>query len=346
MRSAAPKLLTTVNGRTVRHRKTRLITAGLAVGVVLSFALALFIGDEPLRPADVFQALFGNGDSSTLFIVRELRLPRALIAIMAGLAFALSGALFQLLARNPLASPDLIGITAGASVAALYCILVLRWGGLLVSAGALVGALVTALIIYLLAYKGGVQGYRLVLVGIGVAAMASSVISYLLTRSEVRDAQYALSWLVGSLNGRVWTQTEPLFYAMLIICPLAVIFQGPLRALHLGDETAYGLGVKVEPAKLGLLLVAVLAAAVGTAAAGPIAFVALVSAPIARRMIPGGQVGLLPSMLVGAIAVQLSDVLAQNLLPGVNLPVGVVTGAVGAPYLLWLLVRTNKVGKG
>jgi iron complex transport system permease protein len=332
-------------GRAARQRRARTVTIVLAIAVVAAFALALFWGPEPLAPSAVLAALLGDGTQQATFNVIDIRLPRALTAVLAGAAFGLSGGILQLLARNPLASPDLVGISAGASAAAVFSLLVLRWGGLQVSFAALVGATTAATLIYLLAWRGGLQGYRFVLVGIGVAAMANAVISYLVARSNVLEAQYVVSWLVGSLNGRVWAQAGPLALAMILILPLAALAHRPLRALHLGDEIATGVGVHPDRAKLGLLVVAVLAAAVGTAAAGPLAFVALVSAPVARALMPGGRPALIASMLVGALLVVLSDMVASHIVPSVSLPAGVVTGAVGAPYLLWLLVRTNRTGR-
>ncbi len=332
-------------GRRARARRTRRVIAALAVIAFGAFVLSIFWGDEPLAPGVVLRALFGDGDTSALFTVRELRLPRALIGVLVGLAFGLSGALLQQVARNPLASPDLIGISAGASAAAVFAILMLHWGGLSVSVVALAGALAAGTSIYLLARKGGLSGYRLVLVGIGVGAMANAVISYLLTRSDVRDAQMALGWLVGSLNGRGWTQFVPLAISMAVVLPLAYLLHRLLGPLQLGDDTGAGLGVPIERATFALLLVAVAAAAVATAATGPLQFVALVAAPIARRMVPGGTAALIPSMLIGAVIVLISDTIAQHVLPTVNLPAGVVTGAIGAPYLLWLLIRTNSRGR-
>ena len=332
-------------GRHARARRNRRVISVLAVTVCAAFVLHIFWGDEPLAPSVVLGALFGDGDPSALFTVRELRLPRALTGVLVGLAFGLSGALLQQIARNPLASPDLIGISAGASAAAVFAILVMNWGGLTVSVTALIGAMAAAAAIYLLARKNGFSGYRLVLVGIGIGAMANAVISYLLTRSAVRDAQLALGWLVGSLNGRVWTQFIPLAISMAVVLPSVYLLHHRLGPLQLGNDTAAGLGVAIERATFGLLLVAVAAAAVATAASGPLQFVALVAAPIALRLVPGGTAALIPSMLVGAVIVLLSDTIAQHLLPTVNLPAGVVTGAIGAPYLLWLLVRTNRRGR-
>jgi iron complex transport system permease protein len=294
----------------------------------------------------VLPAVFGHGDAQSDFIVRTLRLPRALAAILVGAAFGLSGSVFQLLARNPLASPDIIGITAGASASAVFMIVVVGATSSAVSAGALVGSLITAVAIYVLAYRRGVSSYRLILVGVGVAAVLNAVTSYLLTRAEIFDAQRATVWLTGSLNGRGWDQLRPLAWSMVVLCPALAALVRPLRGLQLGDDTAKGLGIGVERSKAGLVIVAVALCAVATSTAGPVAFVAFLAGPIARRMTGGSQLALLPAALVGALLLLSADLVARRAFAPTELPVGVVTGILGAPYLLWLLARANRIGSG
>jgi iron complex transport system permease protein len=291
-------------------------------------------------------AIFGHGNPDSDFIIRTLRLPRALAAVLVGAAFGMSGSIFQLMARNPLASPDIIGITSGASASAVFMIVVLHASTAAVSAGALVGSLLTATAIYFLAYKRGVSSYRLILVGIGVAAVLNAVTSYLLTRAEIFDAQRATVWLTGSLNGRGWDQIRPLWWSMLVLCPALAVLVRPLRGLQLGDDTAKGLGVGVERSKAGLVLVGVALCAVATSTAGPVAFVAFLAGPIARRLTGGSQLAILPAALVGALLLLAADLLARRAFSPTELPVGVVTGILGAPYLLWLLARANKIGSG
>ncbi|MCP2333911.1 FecCD family ABC transporter permease [Actinoalloteichus caeruleus] len=329
-----------------RGGRATAVTLVLAVAVVLVFGVSLSLGEFPIPLRDVAASLVGLADPATEFVVRDLRLPRALVGILVGAAFGLSGALFQSMVRNPLASPDIIGITSGASAAAVFGIVVLGLGGVAVSVSALAGAMLTALAIYLLAWRRGVSGYRLVLVGIGAAAILNSAVSYLMTRSRVDTAQQALAWMTGSLNARTWDHVVPLTIGMAVLLPLVVALSRPLRALQLGDAAATSLGVGVERSRLGLVLVAVALAGVATAAAGPVAFVAFLSAPIARRLTRGAGLALLPAALVGALVVGLGDVVGQHLVSGAQFPVGVVTGAVGAPYLLWLLAVSNRVGRG
>ncbi|GAB3893191.1 iron chelate uptake ABC transporter family permease subunit [Kibdelosporangium lantanae] len=328
--------------RTRGLARVRRVTVALVVVLAALFVTALAVGSVVIPPGDVLGALFGDAPRRASYIVNEVRLPRTLTGILAGSAFGLSGGVFQSMVRNPLASPDVIGITMGASAAAVVCILALGMTGIAVSAGAFVGALGTALLIYVLAWRRGVSGYRLVLIGIGVAAVLSSVVSYMITRADVKEAQSALVWLTGSLTARTWTDVTPLAVILAVVVPLVLLLARSLLALQFGDDVATGLGVSVERRRLALILCAVALAAAATAAAGPVAFVAFVSGPIARRLVHGHAASLVPAALVGAVVLVGSDLIAQYVLGsavvgGAGLPVGVVTGVIGAPYLLWLM---------
>jgi iron complex transport system permease protein len=352
---AAPPEVRGLRGSALRMPRTenpvridaRTVTVSLALAAVavLAFAVGISVGDFPIPLQDVFPAMIGQGNPDSDFIVRTLRMPRALTGLLVGLAFGLSGAVFQWLARNPLASPDIIGITAGASAAAVFVIVSATATTAVVSFGALGGALVTAVAIYVLAYRRGVSGYRLVLVGIGVGAVLTSITSYLLTRADITDAQRATVWLTGSLNGRGWDHVVPVGLALAVLVPVTLAMTARLRALQLGDDVARGLGVPVEVSRLVLILAAVALAAVATASAGPIGFVALVAPQLARRLVGGGSVALLPSALMGACLVLVSDIVARRALAPTEFPVGIVTAIIGAPYLLWLLARANRVGR-
>jgi iron complex transport system permease protein len=216
---------------------------------------------------------------------------------------------------------------------------------LVVALGALAGSLLTALAIYVLAYKRGVSSYRLVLVGVGVGAVMTAITSYLLTRAEINDAQRATVWLTGSLNGRSWDHIRPLALAMAVLTPAVLVLARPLRALQLGDDTARGLGVAVEWSRAALVLVAVILVAVATSVAGPIGFVAFVAGPIARRLVRA-PLTLVPAALAGALLLLVADLLARRAFAPTELPAGVVTGLLGAPYLIWLLARANRIGRG
>ncbi|MGH9153614.1 MAG: FecCD family ABC transporter permease [Acidimicrobiales bacterium] len=322
------------------------VSAALATAACLLGALSVSVGDFPIPLGDVVPAIFGYGDPDAFFIVNTLRLPRLLTGLAVGAAFGLSGAVFQSLARNPLASPDVIGVNAGAAAAAVFVIVVVGGTTAQIAGGALAGALLAAIAIYLLAYRKGVSGYRLVLVGIGVTAMLSSVTSYLLTRAEIFQAQQATVWLTGSLNGRGWEHVRPVGWALLVLVPPTLGLGRNLRVLQLGDDAARGLGTRVERTRASLIVSAVGLAAIGTASAGPVAFVALVSPQIARRLAGGGTPALGPAALTGAALMVASDLAARRLFAPTELPVGVVTAVIGAPYLLWLLARANRIGRG
>ncbi|MBK3634959.1 iron chelate uptake ABC transporter family permease subunit [Streptomyces sp. MBT97] len=318
----------------------------VAAGAFLLFCRGLTLGDYPLPFADVVRALGGAGDPGTLVVVRDLRLPRALTGALVGVAFGVSGAVFQTMTRNPLASPDMIGLTEGAGTAVVASV-VLGWtGGLGLSALGLLGALATALLVYALAWKGGTTGYRIVLVGIGVSWICTSATDFLVARGSRFQAQEAIGWLVGNLNGRTWGQVDTLAVALAVLLPLTLAMTRWMRTLQLGDDVAAGLGTPVQAVRLALLLAGVGLVAFGTAAAGPVAFVALACPQIAQRLAGTASPPPIVSGLTGALVVLGSDLLAREAVPGTELPVGIVTGALGAPVLLWLLIRANRAGSG
>ncbi|WP_246004802.1 FecCD family ABC transporter permease [Nocardioides marmorisolisilvae] len=332
-----------VVGRRRRVRRRGAVVAVLAALVVTIFAVSLMVGHTYYPLIDVWHVIVGDVVPGASFTVGELRLPRASLAVLAGFAFGIGGVTFQTMLRNPLASPDIIGISQGASAAGVFAIVVLGYSGPTVSVVAVVAALVTALLIYLLAWKDGVVGTRLVLVGIGIAAMLHSVISWVLLRASQWDLQVAMRWLTGSLNHASWDVVIPLLVAVLAATPVLLSQGRPLALLELGDDTAAALGVPVERTRLVSIVAAVLLIACATAAAGPIAFVAFLAGPIAARLVGPGASLLVPAGLVGALIVLLADQVGQWAL-GTRYPVGVVTGALGAPYLVYLLARTNKSG--
>ncbi|WP_240669899.1 FecCD family ABC transporter permease [Actinoplanes solisilvae] len=325
----------------------RRVTVVLAVAVVAVFALALSYGDFQISLPDVVRSLLGlSTPPGVEYVMHELRLPRASVSALAGLAFGLAGAIFQQLLRNPLASPDVIGVSQGATAAAVTTVLVFGVSGGGVAAAALGGAVVTALAIYLLSWRKGVGGYRLILVGIGVGTALTSITSFILTRSDVKIAAEALIWLTGSVNGRTWAQIVPLAVAEVILVPLALVLGRVLSGMQLGDDLAKAFGVRVEWSRFALLLTGVCLAGMATSAAGPIAFVAFMSGPIAVRLVGGGRPVLVQAALVGAVLVLASDFIGTHLLGARQFPVGVVTGVIGAPYLLWLLATANRSGRG
>lgn len=316
------------------------VWAVLVVASLVVALLSLGTGEYTIPPADVVNTLLGNGTQATGFIVNELRLPRVLCALLVGGALGLAGAVFQTLTRNPLGSPDVIGFTWGAAAFAVLQIAVLGGGAFAVSGSAIVGGIVTAIAVYGLSLGGrggGHTGARLILVGIGVSALLAAVTTFIVARADLNAAQAARVWLTGSLNGRGWEYAWPLLVSLAILVPLLVLLVKSLRMLELGDDAAIGLGVRVHRARPALIVVAVALSGVATAAAGPVPFVALAAPQLARRLTRVTGPGLVAAGLMGALLLSASDLAAQRLLPSTGLPVGVMTGALGGAYLIWLL---------
>ncbi|WJS86989.1 iron ABC transporter permease [Paracoccus sp. TOH] len=338
-----PTLAAIAAARQRRCRRRRAILAGLALLIAAMLGLTLMLGQSFTPPGQVIRVLAGEEVPGAGFTVRQLRLPRAVLSVLAGLCFGMGGAAFQIMLRNPLASPDIIGISSGASAAAVLAIVVLGISGPAVPILAVAAGLAVALAIYGLSFRGGVAGTRLILVGIGVAAMLHSVIAYTLSRAPAWDLQQALRWLTGSVNGARLDQALPLL-AVLVLAGGALLARSrDLEALRMGEDMAAALGVRVGPTRTLVIGCAVGMIAVATAITGPIAFVAFLSGPIAARIVGSGGSLLLPSALVGAALVLAGDYCGQFLMPG-RYPVGVVTGALGAPYLIYLIVRVNRAG--
>ncbi|MFC4784521.1 FecCD family ABC transporter permease [Nocardioides sp. MAHUQ-72] len=316
-------------------RRARLVVGGLAVLLLGVLAARVLLGDFTITVADFVRILRGEDVPGASFILMESKLPRAVLGALVGVAFGVGGAIFQTTLRNPLASPDILGVGLGASTAAVLAIVTFDSTGTAVSVSAVVGAVAVAVLVRLVAGSGA--GHRLVLVGVGTAAALMSVIQYLFTRADVWDAQLVLRWLTGSVSAADWPTIRALLAFLLLLVPLTAWSARSLRIVELGDDAAAGLGVGRRRAD-ALLLLAVVLVAVAVAAAGPIAFVSFLAGPIARAL-NAGRTTVVGAGLVGAIVVVGGDYVADYLLVDVNFPVGVVTGALGAPFLLWLLVR-------
>ncbi|GHE38530.1 iron ABC transporter permease [Streptosporangium violaceochromogenes] len=332
----------------VLHPRLILVCPALGAAAFLVFCLTVGAGtgDYALAPHAVVPALWGAGDPADVFVVRELRLPRASVALLCGAAFGAAGAVFQSVTRNPLAGPDMLGITQGAGAAVA--------GGIVLGVGSapgtqtlgLAGALGAGLLIYLLAWNRGTTGYRIVLVGIGISWMCLSLTSYLMSRTELHQAHRILGWLVGSLNDRGWEQARPLALALVTLAPPVLLLGRLRRTLELGDEVAAGLGTPVQRVRMVLLLCGAALAAFATAAAGPVLFVALASPQIAQRLAGTASPPVVTAAFTGSVIVLTGDLIGQRLLADAVVPVGVVTGVLGAPFLLWQLARADKTGSG
>ncbi|OZM72065.1 hypothetical protein CFN78_16080 [Amycolatopsis antarctica] len=330
--------MTTV-ARTAARGRRRAVLAGQALLVILLVLalLSMSVGRLGLSPGEVLAALTGNGPVRDQKVITGLRLPRTLTAVLVGAGLAISGALMQSLTRNALGSPDFVGITAGATTGALLAII---GGGSAmadVSLGAFAGGMGTALVIYLLVFRRGLHGFRLVLVGIGVSAMLFAFNDFLISRASIYDALAAQAWRTGSLNLRDWEHVLIMGGALVLLLPVALYHARRLSLLEMHDEVAAGLGVPVHRTRLLLLLVSVALAAVATALTGPIAFVALAAPHLARRLAGASGPGIVPSALMGAVLLVVGDVMVQQFFPGTQLPVGIATGSIGGLYLIWLL---------
>ncbi|ROP54127.1 iron chelate uptake ABC transporter family permease subunit [Streptomyces sp. PanSC9] len=336
----------TPGGLSLRLDPRALIVVLLLLAAALAAAVALIgTGDAKIPAADVLRTLAGNGTAYQDFIVNELRLPRVLVGLLVGASLGLGGALFQAVSRNPLGSPDVLGLSQGSTAGALVVIVLMSGSATQVTAGALIGGLVTGLAIYLLAWKQGVHGYRLVLVGIGVSAVVTAVNGYLLTKADLVDATRAVVWMTGSLSGRDWSQVWPLLALCAVLVPLVLANARGLRMMEMGDDVAGALGVRVQRVRLVLMVCAVLLTAAATAAAGPVGFVALTAPQLARRLTRSPGPNLVASLCMGAALLVAADWVSQRAFGADQLPVGVVTGVLGGAYLLWLLVTERRAGR-
>lgn len=320
------------------HARGVVVTGVLSLVVLALSLLALALGDLPLTLAEVLSALTGGQDGITTTVVLDWRLPRVLAAVLFGAAMGASGAVFQSLTRNPLASPDVIGLQAGSYAGGIAAIILLGGGFPTTAAGALAGGLLTAVAVYALAYRRGLLGFRLIVVGIGMNAMLIALSTYLMLRARREVAMSAAVWGAGSLNPVGWPQLLPAAAVIVVALVPLVWLAAPQRQLELGDDAARALGVRLETTRGLLIACAVALTAITTAAAGPIAFVSLAAPQIARRLTGSAGVALAPAAALGALLLVASDVVAQHVLP-VPLPVGVVTVVLGGGYLIWILVH-------
>ncbi|MDK8510552.1 iron chelate uptake ABC transporter family permease subunit [Corynebacterium bovis] len=319
-----------------RTRRTRVVTACLLAALVVLAVTGLLLGDYPLTPPRAVAALVGLGDDRlAVFFVQQQRAPRVVAGAVVGAALGASGAIIQSLSRNPLGSPDIIGFTVGSATGALLAITVLGTTPTGTAAGAVVGGAAAAVLITALGWRSGVTGPRLVLVGIGVSAVLHALNSLLLVRASLTAAL----WLAGSLAAVTWATAAGALVAVGVLLAVAWTQERTLNALALGDELATGLGVRVERRRLGLVALGVALVALAVAVAGPVAFVALAAPHSARLLTRTGGAGVVTSMVLGAVLVVGSDIVAQRIFAPVQLPVGVVTGVLGGVYLLYLLTR-------
>lgn len=328
----------------LKRQRRYILTTGILLLLTLSLAAVMMLyGNTIYSPETVLRVLSGTDAGGAAFTIRTLRFPRMLTAILCGMAFGLSGNTFQQLLGNPLASPDIIGVTSGASVAAVFGILILKLDYGIVAVMAVFSGLLVSALIYFLSHKNGFSNTRLILTGIGMQAFLNSIISWMLLKASEYDVASALRWLSGSLNG-VKMDTMPALAAVVFTAGLGILLLSRhLLILQLGEAHAVTLGIPVSITRLLLILLALVLTAFAASVTGPIASLAFLSGPIAARISGRGRSSMLAASLTGSILILISDLVGQFTLPS-RYPVGVITGILGAPYLLFLLLRINHKG--
>ena len=325
------------------HSRIIVVNVVLVLAAVLAFAASITIGDHPITLEKVFEVLMGGGTRLQRTVVLKWRLHRAVAAVAVGLALGLAGALTQSVTRNPLASPDVLGISQGASACAVTIIVLGSgtMGAVSLPVAALIGSTLAAVVIWLLGSRRGMDTFRLVLSGIMITALLQSYITWLLLRADISDAAIAKTWLTGSLVASSANRNLPVLLVLALIVPTIGYMAFQLRAMTLGDDMAAGLGVSVDKHKALFLLVSVVLTAVAVSAAGPIGFVAFVAPQLAMRLTGTPTPPLVGSALCGAALLAVADLVARAGLP-VELPVGLVTSAIGGAFLVYLLIQTNR----
>ncbi|OPF77337.1 hypothetical protein VT50_0221295 [Streptomyces antioxidans] len=319
-----------------------LVCAVLIVLTAAVVVLSVGTGTYELSPLEVLRTFTGNGPPGADFIVLDLRLPRAVVAVLVGFGSGMAGAVFQSLTRNPLGSPDIIGFSNGASAGALVAIIFLDAGTAQTASGALLGGFATAVAVYLLAWRRGVHGYRLVLVGIGASAVLGAMTSFLYVRADIGKAAQAAAWMIGSLNARGWGEAGIAGLGLIVCVPVILAHARRLTMLEMGDDTAGALGVPPERSRLVLLSAGTCLTALAVAAAGPIPFLAMAAPQLARRVTRAAGPNVLPAAWMGALLVATADLVTQRVTGSALMPVGVVMGMGGGLYLAWLLLRERR----
>lgn len=330
-------------GRLKRRRRFVLVTSLLAMIAFSLCGTMLMLGNTIYPVSDVISVLMGEKVKGASFAVGTIRFPRMIAGVFTGFAFGAAGHVFQTMLRNPLANPNVIGITAGSSAAAVFCITVLHASDTFVSIASIIGGLTAVAVIFLLSKGSSFSIGRLILIGIGIQAMLDAAVSYLLLIGQQNDLPAAMRWLTGSLNGAKMEDLYPLMITVLIFAPIIMMLGKRLDMLELGEQAATSLGVDTNKTRLMLIISSVLIIALATAATGPIAFIAFLSGPIAKRLVGVGFPSIVPAGLVGIILVLAGDLIGQFAFDA-RYPVGVITGIIGAPYLIYLLIRMNRKG--
>jgi iron complex transport system permease protein len=331
-------------GQKKRKKRYQIVEVILILLVIILSVLMMTVGNTFYSPRTVVQVLAGKDMGNATFTILTLRLPRMIAGIATGFSFGLAGSVFQTMLRNPLANPNIIGITSASSAGAVFCILILHAGGSIVFGGSILVATITAVLIYLLSKMKKYSTGRLILVGIGFQALMNSAVSYFLLIGNEKDIAGALRWMSGSLNGVQMTSNYLLLVVMVICIPFILFYARSLKILELGEQSATTMGVNTNRARGILLVSSVILVAVATATTGPIAFVSFLSGPIAKRITGHGNSSPVIAGLFGVVLVLAADIIGQQAF-AIRFPVGVITGLLGAPYLIYLLIRMNRHGE-
>lgn len=342
----APAAVRRVGSLSFRWRPRVVVLCGVLALVLAAFAILLLgSGTLSFSAGEVLAVLSGQGDNAKAErVLLRIRLPRLLTAILVGGALGMAGSIFQSISRNALGSPDVIGFTTGAATGAIVQIMLLDAGPFETSVAAVLSGVLTAVAVFLLARKGrSTGGYRLVLVGIGVGATLSGVNTILLVSGDLDQAASAQLWLAGSLNTRTWSHVVPAAIGFAVVLPIAILHARRLNLLEMGDDAARQLGVDAERTRLVMIMAAVGLTSIATAAAGPIAFVALAAPQLARRLSASPDVPVVSGAMMGMVLLLAADLASQHLPINIHMPIGLTTGLLGGFYLLWLLLRSRSI---
>lgn len=344
MKNQSSKKSFIMEGMRQRRRRWFFVTSLLFVLLVALCCAMLLLGNTIYPVNVVIRSLLGEEISGAYFAINTIRLPRMLAGLFAGFAFGVAGYIFQTMLRNPLANPNILGITSGSSVAAVFCLVVLHSSKTVVSIAAVIGGLITVIFMYLFSRGRSFSIGRLIIVGIGIQAMLDAAISYMMLRSAQQDIAGALRWLSGSLNGAKMNEVVPLMLVVVVFTPIMLVLSKQLSMLELGDQMATSLGVATDKLRVILIVGSVFMIAIAAATTGPIAFISFLAGPIANRIVGVSASNILPAGLVGANLVLFADLIGQFAFE-YRFPVGVITGLLGAPYLIYLLIRMNRKGE-
>ena len=318
-----------------------LLVSGLVT--LLAMVISVSYGEYAVPPLETIKVILGldASNSDYTFIVRTLRLPRTLVAFLVGVGLAIAGSITQGITRNPLAAPSIIGVNAGASLAAVTLLVLIPSAPIaLLPVVAFGGAITVALAIYLLAWKGGSSPVRLILVGVGLNLITGALTNLMITFGNINSVSQALVWLTGSVYGRSWDQLFTLLPWLLGFGLLAMVMARELNALSLGDDVARGLGSAIERKRGLLLLTSVALASASVATAGAIGFVGLMAPHLSRQLVGGTHEGQLPvAAMIGGMLVVIADLVGRFLFAPTELPCGLITAAIGAPFFIYLLIR-------